>query len=308
MAGFQITGIVGFCMATPRDKLEDFKHSGLSVVKPPLGMSFTPFATGIPTDAREIEKAIQDAPGIVARAKENEELMSHGSIAGVIAKGMNWERYNREIRERLKASGKSDSIDIAFLALLDEIERLSIEIAKLEEQIESLRAELVAEYGEDFLEDMAQMYLSEDELAAINALPPEEHEEAMLKALQDKMLDADGNLKPEYADTAIGQYVHAMRLRQNHIDDLDSKVDLADKYLASNGEIDLEQSDAMIGALVQKLDDNSSLSAEFGRSVDDTKDNEALLEVAMDNQAVDDLEKGQAADAASALAGFGMNG
>lgn len=283
-------------MVAPRDKLEDFKYSSLSVVKPPLAAAFAPFATGIPTDLRDIEKAIQDAPGAAARAKENEELMSEGSIAGVIAKGSDWEGYNREIRERLKANGRAGGIDVAFLAMLDEIERLSIEIAALETQIETLRGELVAEYGEDFLEDMAQMYLSEDELAALEGMSEAERQASIEQALMDKMLDEDGNLKPEYAGTTIGQYVYAQRQYDLKMAERDAKLEPVEEYVASGGTIELAQTDTTIGQVLEKDNDPSSLSAKFEKPAAGLSEEDELLEVAIEDQDPETVTSSAGAD------------
>ncbi|MEM7263180.1 MAG: hypothetical protein AAF488_14410, partial [Planctomycetota bacterium] len=67
---------------------------------------------------KDIENAIQDAPGIAARAKENEQLMSDGSVEGLTARTGQFSEHQKKLLERLKAQGRANVDDLVHAVLI----------------------------------------------------------------------------------------------------------------------------------------------------------------------------------------------
>lgn len=204
-------------MVTPRDKLEDFKHSGLSVVKPPLGMSFAPFATGIPADPTELEKLIQDAPGILSRAKENEQLMSDGSVEGLTARTGQFSEHQKKLLERLKSQGRAnDGFNILLLDALENSNLPAFVAAQVfdgmsDEEIDACVAEIELETGKPF-EEYARDILGEDMPPREPGQSDAEYHRTVLKKLGEEMLEKDPKtgeprVKAKYEDDPTAQII-----------------------------------------------------------------------------------------------------
>lgn len=218
---------------------------------PSLASSFSAFANVSAPD----EKSALDQPGQAARVKENDELMSNGSIEGVTERSGQWDRYNRTLRERMGENGKkSGRMDIAFLELLNEIDRLNVEIKALDDRIIEIEAGLIAEFGEDYLEDMALMYLDEDQISGFEGMTAQEREDAIIEALKTKMLDENGEIKPEYMGLEIAELVKAQADRDSMIEQHNDRgAELVG--MARTGEIEgMQNDDSTIDALAREIE------------------------------------------------------
>lgn len=195
-------------MTTQENKIQEIRQGGLSLTSPSPTAMLHEMAHGADVDAAEIDRAVQEMPGKLAQLVENDLLMSgEGSIAGVILRSDQWNQYNDEIRARTQANGKTDAGDILLMHLLDEIQRLNQELADLRRDMAKMEAAFEAEFGTEWHEAFADMYLSDAEKDAFEGLEGAERDEAILQALKDKMLNGDGSIKDEYKDTKIAKYV-----------------------------------------------------------------------------------------------------
>lgn len=169
------------------------------------------------------------------RASENEELLSHDSMAGLTLRGDKWARYNDDVRTRAQEGSKKDGgIDILLMHLLDEIQRLNNELETLRRDMAVMEAGFEAEFGEDWHDDMANMYLTDAEKEAFEGLTGDARDEAILQAMKDKMLNADGSIKDEYKDTPIAVYVQMHEVekqKSQHKADLERSIELDDPDL-----------------------------------------------------------------------------
>lgn len=249
---------------TPKEKHIEFARASLELVKPSLASTFAQMAATANMTAQELETAIADRPAERARTQENEQLMSgsDGSIAGVTPRGDQWMRYNKAIRDRQAGGGKKEgSIDIAFLQLLSDIERLNDELDGLRKDIAAYEAKFEAEYGADWRDDLASMYLSEEELAKLEGLEGREREQAIIEALSAKMLNPDGTIKDEYKGNEVAEYLVKLEEADQLVVKRDQCEERLERYL--NGEInDLEQKDGMVAAVTAKLKE-TGLTSEF---------------------------------------------
>ena len=100
---------------------------------------------------------------------------------------------------------KKDTDDLLFQALLDDIER---RLKELEARMAVLAQRLTVKYGKDFVAGMASTFLTDEEKEGL------ETDEDYLRALADKMLDNNGNIKDKYKDTPEAQYVRDWREQQ----------------------------------------------------------------------------------------------
>jgi len=76
-------------------------------------------------------------------------------------------------------------------------------LAELEAQMAKHFENLKVKYGDDVIGGMAQTFLTEEERAGLKT------DEEIMRALADKFLDENGNIKPEYKDTEEAKYVQS---------------------------------------------------------------------------------------------------
>jgi|GEM_PF-4264631 len=262
-------------MVTERDKLEDFKYSSLSVVKPPLAATFSPYATGIPTDPKDVEKLIQDAPGIVARAKENEQLMSDGSVEGLTARTGQFSEHQRKLLQRLKSQGRAnDGFNILLLDALQNNTLPSFIADQVfdgmsDDDVTALVADIEDKTGRPF-EAYARDILGEDLPDRNPGESEADYQRRVLKALTEEMLNPDGTVKAEYADDPLAQYLAEQAVVQ--------EVTVKAKSIQAEVEV--------TGVTAKLEDETKELSAAFN-AADTTANvigNAELEAVATDNQ------------------------
>ena len=100
---------------------------------------------------------------------------------------------------------KKDTDNLVFQALLDDIER---HLRELEARMAVLAQQLKVKYGKDFVAGMASTFLTDEEKKGL------ETDEDYLRALADKMLDKNGNIKDKYKDMPEAKYVRDWREQQ----------------------------------------------------------------------------------------------
>ena len=247
-------------------------------------------ASGASLDTPEIERMILDAPGEAARSAENEALISSGSIEGVALRGKALSKYHDEIRSRAERKGGKTAETILLLDLLNDIERLNREIAEIADIIEATREELIAEYGEDFLEDMAQKFLINGELDELEGFSPEDRDAAIIEALSEKMLDDEGNIKPEYEGLTIAVHVEALGTYGEKVVQRDADIDQVRALEASNGTDKPAQTDTMMSAVLTVMDEGTSLKRNFAQQASGVNSAHEMLEIAMDAQDSEKIE------------------
>lgn len=181
--------------------------------------------------------------------------------------------------EKQKQEEKARSNDALFIQMLDKIGEMEWELAQIREDIQRLEGELIAEYGEDFHEDMAARYLSEEELEKLEGLSPEDRKAAIEKMLADKMLDQNGKVRPEYEGVKIAEYLaqkEAERTAQKNIDKAKAAVDSGDPKLVHTTleEFDKQEKNQMVRNNVNEktLEANQAEFAAAKNQFDDTVD------------------------------------
>jgi len=149
----------------------------------------------------------------IALFKDNAELMGlqGGSVESVQKRGLALSGAISRAQEANARRAKTATEDAAFLDLLSRYNDLKQELADIRGKIATLDEELRAEYGDDYLDDMAKMYLSESELEPLGGLDPVEREERIKALLSDKMLNDDGSIKDAYKGTKIARFLEQMK-------------------------------------------------------------------------------------------------
>lgn len=215
-------------MEPPKNKTEDFKDNGLTVVSRKLSDLFGELAQGTDLNAQDIERIVLNAPGEAARAKQNDEMMSAGSIAGMTPLSGQFSEHQRKLLERLKNQGRSDN---AFnILLLDALQNNTLPsfIADQvfddmsDDDVTALVADIEEQTGRPF-EAYAKDILGDDLPERIAGESEADYQRRVLKDLTAEMLNPDGSVKPEYADDPIVQFleqqdvVHEIRQKAQSI-------------------------------------------------------------------------------------------
>jgi len=138
-----------------------------------------------------------------ARAKENEILIAgEDSIAGQQRRGKHLSEHNRKIFQRAAQDTRASAAHATFIAMLDSMKAdLAVLNAKWDEFDEQSREK----YGDNYWDEYAKMYLSDEQRDAIAALPEDQQEEAIQKALMDEMLNDDGSVKGKYEGNDVAE-------------------------------------------------------------------------------------------------------
>lgn len=98
------------------------------------------------------------------------------------------------LKEKLKADRERATSDALFYALLDQ----------LRDMVEANESYFSSEYGPDYINTMAELYLDENEREGLKT------EDDLQQALFDKYLNADGSIKDEYKGTKVGEDIHKL--------------------------------------------------------------------------------------------------
>ncbi len=133
----------------------------------------------------------------VAEFQENALLMSrdNGSIAGVLERGAQAAKSITEAKKRQDERAKRSADNVLFLNMLDQ------RIADLDFRMGELEERLVAEFGEDWGQQVALEVLDPDEMPQRrDGESMADYEARVDAALAAEFLDEDGNVKPEYKD------------------------------------------------------------------------------------------------------------
>lgn len=133
----------------------------------------------------------------IAHAQENMVLLGQGAgnIAGVIERGAASVRSTQDISNRLKQQSKRTFDTQMMLSLLDQ------QIAFLGDRIAEAEKGFVEKYGDAWAEELALEILDPDEIPEKEATETiEEYRERLKPLLIERMLDENGEIKPEYKD------------------------------------------------------------------------------------------------------------
>ena len=171
-----------------------------------------------------LDKAAVSA--IHARALFNDNAEQMGLLGGSVGesvqkRGLALAKTIAQAHAAKTRREKASTDDVIFLDLLARIDTLNERLADVRENIKTLDEELRAEYGDDYLEIMAQKYLDEDALSTLEGLSPEQREAQIKALLSDRMLNDDGTIKDAYKDTKIAKILEQMKKEA----DLQERVD-----------------------------------------------------------------------------------
>lgn len=139
--------------------------------------------------------------GVSAKLKEFRETgIQLGQVSGSAAGEQERSAaavFNQHARTQVSDNDKKrrETDTLLWLSLLRS-EILAIDAAQ-----EALAQQLQDKYGDGFVRGMAEAFLEPEALANLST------EEDMLRALAGRMLDATGQIKPEYAGAPEAQYI-----------------------------------------------------------------------------------------------------
>lgn len=112
------------------------------------------------------------------------------------------------------------------------LERLDARLEEIDAQVQSYETRLLAEFGDDFLEVNARMYLGDEMSDRPAGLSDDQWQALLRRQLEAKMLKPDGSVKAEYAHLDIAQWLHwrserdrVAELRDEAIDYLETTED-----------------------------------------------------------------------------------
>lgn len=130
----------------------------------------------------------------------------HGSDDRSVG-GLNINQSGRKDDTALaEQKAKRATDDFLFMALLDQIHD---RIDDLQEQMQQRYETLKEKYGENVIDAMVAAFLPDADAGAMS-------EEDKLRALADKFLDENGNVKAQYAHLEEAQYVRDWNELQKH--------------------------------------------------------------------------------------------
>jgi hypothetical protein len=207
---------------------DDYKQAAQMLPSEYLGSLFS---------ASGVDEAAVKAIYVKTLFKDNALEMGvfSGSDSGYQHRGVALSKLNRAIELRHEQQRKNGVGDVVFLDLLQRIDELNQDLGEIRARNEGYEAELVDEYGDDFLEDMAQTYLSEEELESLDGLNKEQREQEIKDLLADKMLNEDGTIKEGFQDLTIAKLLQGENEEQemiNRIDQLQNAHDSGDRKMA----------------------------------------------------------------------------
>jgi hypothetical protein len=207
---------------------DDYKQAAQMLPSEYLGSRFT---------ASGVDDAAVKAIYVKTLFKDNALEMGvfSGSDSGYQHRGVALSKLNRAIELRHEQQRKNGVGDVVFLDLLQRIDDLNQDLGEIRARNEGYEAELVDEYGDDYLEDMAQTYLSEEELESLDGLNKEQREQEIKALLADKMLNEDGTIKEGFQDLTIAKLLQGEKEAQDitsRIGQMQNAHDSGDRKMA----------------------------------------------------------------------------
>ena len=148
------------------------------------------------------QQDFEQEAGVSAKRKEfREAAIQLGQVSGSIAGEQDRSAaavFNRHANTQQADQDKQRRRETDTLLWLSLIRA---EITAIDAAQAALSRQLQDKYGSDFIHGMAEAFIAPDALADLST--PEQ----MLQALADRMLDANGQIKPEYANSPEAQYI-----------------------------------------------------------------------------------------------------
>lgn len=198
-------------MAVDEQRIAEFRNEARKLTGQ-LGQSFRASDPDGDIDrahkrAREFSREVQ--------AKEERAVAGLSEDGPALAGGVR-SRYgelgNGGIGSEGSGKGKS-AADRAYrdMLLMSLLDQLQADIDATMQRIEVLEDRLIAEFGDDFLEDNARMYLGEDMPERPPGISDAEWNKLLQDKLADKMLNPDGSIKAEYLHLDIAKWLAEQR-------------------------------------------------------------------------------------------------
>jgi len=208
--------------------------------------SFAQLAAGAVT-AVDVERLMLSLPALKENMATGEILISAGSIGdGVMKRGDQLASHKKELLERANGKGKDSMADLLAM-LQDRIDDINLRLGEIREQIGQVEDRLKEQYGENWLEVMAETHLSEEDLQDLEGLSGDDREKAIREKLMDRILDENGNPKSGYDGLDIAEASKLWRQEQVQEQKLEN---LQDGYKEA-----LEKGDPQIA--IQVIEENN---------------------------------------------------
>lgn len=201
---------------------------------------------------------------IVGGEAANERLLglASGSRESLQETGASLVRSVSDEKQRAKERSRRATSDAVFIDMLQQrMNDLGERLGAIQARNQDLEDELRAEYGEDYLEDMALTYLSDEQQQCLEGLPPEQRAGAIRQMLIDQMINDDGSIKEEYRGITIGELAQGwreeqqIRQRMNNLEVAyeSGDIDAIEKALSADNQATLAAQNAIAGRQNGKL-------------------------------------------------------
>ena len=106
---------------------------------------------------------------------------------------------------RDEEEAKKGADEALFLSLLSDLEA---DLQDTRQRREGYEQELVDEYGEDFVVDMAERFLDPEIVQRLPGESEQQYRERLEQELEELMLNPDGSIKAGYEDMTIALWLH----------------------------------------------------------------------------------------------------
>lgn len=145
-----------------------------------------------------IDVQVNRVAAVLERLKETELL--HGTMSGSVSDSVRAfsataSKKHQELTAQQKKVAQQRMDDAILLDALDR------RIADLQIQLDEEETKLRAIYGDDYVDDLAEMYLTDKELEGLNT------DDEKLDGIAEKILDDKNQVKPEYAGQPGTRYI-----------------------------------------------------------------------------------------------------
>lgn len=239
-------------------------------------------------DIAAFDEALQsDAETVVLDARHEAEIEHDRYEQGVFVRHLNGDsgatpfiNINARNMDQGGAGGDSkrakserSTADHLFLELLSNIERA---IAENNVRLAEFHAWAEENYGEDYWNEFAEMYLSPEQMETLEGLSGEARDEAIMDMLIAEMLNPDGSIKTEYQGSEVAEYVASVQrdrslngFRDGIVRRVEAGATMEDAIEAEGGQLSPEDEGLLLENTRSEVAPGEAATAQLETSLDD---------------------------------------